>query len=51
MNREFGRREFLGAAAAGALLGSASAAKESNSPDSPVHREVRLEFLRPKEIN
>jgi creatinine amidohydrolase len=51
MNREFGRRAFLGAAAAGALLGSASAAKESNSPDSPAEREVRLEFLRPKEIN
>jgi len=52
MNREFGRREFLGAAAAGALLGSASAAKEPNSPpDSPAQREVRLEFLRPKEID
>jgi len=51
MNQEFGRREFLGAAAAGALLGSASTAKESDSPDSPAQREVRLEFLRPKEID
>jgi len=51
MNREFGRRELLGAAAAGALLGSASAAKESDSPASPAQREVRLEFLRPKEID
>jgi creatinine amidohydrolase len=51
MNREFGRREFLGASAAGALLGSASAAKQSDSPDSPAEREVRLEFLRPKEID
>ncbi len=51
MNPEFGRREFLGAAAAGVLLGSASAAKESNNPASPAEREVRLEFLRPKEID
>jgi len=51
MNREFGRRELLGAAAASALLGSASAAKQSDSPDSPAEREVRLEFLRPREID
>jgi len=51
MNRELRRREFLGAAAAGALLGSASAAKESGSPGSPAEREVRLEFLRPREID
>lgn len=51
MNREFGRRELLGAAVAGALLGSASAAKQSDGTASPAEREVRLEFLRPKEID
>ena len=44
MTRQLGRRQFIGAAAAGTLLGSASTA------DSPK-KEVRLEFLKPKEID
>jgi creatinine amidohydrolase len=32
------------------LLGSVSTAKETSTPDSTEKREVRLEFLRPKEI-
>lgn len=47
MTREIGRREFLGAAAAGTLLGSLSDGKETNDTE----REVRLEFLRPNEID
>jgi len=50
MSRELGRREFLGAAATGTLLGSASAARGSNNTETPPARQVRLEFLRPKEI-
>ena len=45
MTQRFGRRRFLGAAAAGTLLGSASAPAEMAGP-----REVRLEFLHPKEL-
>jgi creatinine amidohydrolase len=47
MNERFRRREFLGAAAAGTLLGSISEGKERKD----TQREVRLEFLRPKEID
>jgi len=50
MNNEFCRREFLEAAVAGGLLGSLAAAQESNKPDAPSSREVRLEFLRPNQI-
>lgn len=42
----FGRRQLLGAAAAGALLGSRTA----QSAEGAGRREVRLEFLRPREI-
>ncbi len=48
MARRLGRRAFLGTAAAGALLGSHSA----RAQDTPGgRREVRLEFLRPREID
>jgi len=47
MTYEIGRREFLGGAAASTLLGSLSEGKETNDKQ----REVRLEFLRPKEID
>jgi len=47
MTSRLRRRELFGAAAAGILLGSDSTGRESNPP-SP--REVRLEFLRPKEL-
>lgn len=43
MTRQLGRREFIGAAATGTLLAAAPA----NEPK----REVRLEFLKPKEID
>jgi len=46
MNRRLGRREFLGAAATSALAGSVNFAQGQ----TPSEREVRLEFLRPKEI-
>jgi creatinine amidohydrolase len=45
MAQQFGRREFLAVAAAGTLPGSRSA--QGNASEG---REVRLEFLRPKEI-
>lgn len=48
MARRFGRRQLLGTAATGALLGLSSA-EAQNEPDDEV-REVRLEFLRPREI-
>jgi creatinine amidohydrolase len=50
MNRTLKRREFLGTAAAGALLGSLSAGQEMNDAGTAAQREVRLEFLRPKEL-
>jgi len=50
MTRELGRREFLSTAAAGTFLGSLSTGKETDSAAAPADREVRLEFLRPKEI-
>ena len=48
MARQLGRRAFLGTAAAGALLGSDSV----QARDTPAgdQQEVRLEFLRPREI-
>ncbi len=49
MVRRLGRRELLGAAAAGALLGSRAGQVEA--ADAAALREVRLEFLRPKEID
>ena len=48
MARRFARRQFLGAAAAGAVLGSRSGQARDAEGGSP--REVRLEFLRPREI-
>ena len=50
MNRNRRRREFLGAAAAAALLGSHSTGQEMNDTGTTVQHEVRLEFLRPLEI-
>ncbi len=50
MKRNFGRREFLGAASAGMLFNSLSSGKETKETGASVEREVRLEFLRPKEI-
>ncbi len=51
MAQKIRRREFLGAAATSALLSSHSLGQERSREDSPTQREVRLEFLRPKEIN
>ncbi len=48
MARKLARREFMGAAAAGALLGSGSFGQSSGS--GPAARQVQLEFLRPREI-
>ncbi|MCU0913306.1 MAG: creatininase family protein [Planctomycetes bacterium] len=45
MARRFGRRRFLGVAAAGTVLGSSSAPAGTSAG-----REVRLEFLRPREL-
>ncbi len=50
MNRKLRRREFLGTAAAGALIGSLSAGQEMNDANAESPREVRLEFLWPKEL-
>ncbi len=50
MNRKLRRREFLGTAAAGALIGSLSAGQEMNNANAESPREVRLEFLWPKEL-
>lgn len=51
MARKMRRREFLGAAAAGALLGSQSLGQEVGDNRLEAPREVRLEFLRPREID
>lgn len=51
MARNLRRRELLGAAAAGALLSSHSSGQRTHSNGPPAEREVRLEFLRPKEID
>lgn len=48
MARRFGRRQLLGTAATGALLGLSSAEAQNEPGDDS--REVRLEFLRPREI-
>jgi creatinine amidohydrolase len=50
MKRNFGRREFLGGATAGLLFNSLSSGEETKETGASVEREVRLEFLRPKEI-
>jgi creatinine amidohydrolase len=50
MNRKLRRRELLGTAAAGALLGSLSVGQEMSDAGAAAPREVRLEFLRPKEL-
>ncbi len=50
MTSGLGRRRFLGAATAGALLGSLRTQGESPEAGTAPSREVRLEFLRPKEI-
>jgi len=50
MIREFGRRQFIEAAAAGALLNSHPAQGQSQDAGSTAEREVRLEFLHPREI-
>lgn len=50
MARRFGRRRFLGSAAGAAFLGSVSGGEEVSAADRPAGRQVRLEFLRPKEI-
>ncbi len=49
MARKLRRRQLLGAAALGTLLNSHSAQGQDTSPGA--EREVRLEFLRPKEID
>jgi creatinine amidohydrolase len=46
MHQKLRRRDFLAAAAAAALLGTDSKGQEGKE----VQREVRLEFLRPKEL-
>ncbi|UCC96932.1 MAG: creatininase family protein [Phycisphaerales bacterium] len=51
MTRKFRRREFVGAAAAGALLGPACLGKQNKDNRPFSASEVRLEFLRPKEID
>ena len=51
MTRKIERRAFLGTAAAGALLSSQSLGHGASNESPPAQREVRLEFLRPKEIN
>ncbi len=50
MARKVKRREFLRAGAAGMVLGSLAGAQETEAPDTAASREVRLEFLRPKEL-
>jgi creatinine amidohydrolase len=48
MARRLGRRQLLGAAATGALLGSRSL--QAQNAEGGGRREVRLELLRPREI-
>ncbi|MDI6451030.1 creatininase family protein [Anaerobaca lacustris] len=50
MTRKLRRRELLSAGAAGALFGSLSRGSEAEVSDLPASKEVRLEFLRPKEL-
>ena len=50
MHRKLRRRDLLGTAAAAALLGTHSKGQEGTEGSTPAQREVRLEFLRPKEL-
>jgi creatinine amidohydrolase len=50
MAQRVGRRTFLGAAAAGAMLHAHPARGETQDAGAAPPREVRLEFLRPREI-
>jgi creatinine amidohydrolase len=50
MARKIRRREFLGTAAASALLGSRSLGQKAGDVGPAAQREVRLEFLRPREL-
>ncbi len=49
MTDTIGRRRFIAAAAAGTVLGSVSQGQAASAQDA-ADREVRLEFLRPREI-
>jgi len=51
MSKRLGRREFLGAAAVSALAGSGSLGQETNDAGVSAQRQVRLEFLHPREID
>ncbi|NLZ05380.1 MAG: creatininase family protein [Phycisphaerae bacterium] len=50
MTGKLGRRELLGVGAAGTLLGSFAYAHETDASDTSASKDVRLEFLRPKEL-
>jgi len=50
MKRKIGRREFISTAMTGAVLSSVSGGREEEGEVTPTEREVRLEFLWPKEI-
>jgi len=50
MIRRFGRRQLIGAVAAGSLLNSHRARGQSQTASPSADREVRLEFLHPREI-
>ncbi|OHB78037.1 MAG: hypothetical protein A2Z25_05090 [Planctomycetes bacterium RBG_16_55_9] len=50
MARKIRRREFLGTAAASTLLNTHALGREASEASPVSGREVRLEFLRPKEI-
>ncbi len=50
MYQNLRRREFLGTAAAAALLGTRLEGQEKKEGGTPAQREVRLEYLRPKEF-
>lgn len=50
MYQNLRRRDFLAATTAAALLGADSKGQEKKEGKAPAQREVRLEFLRPKEL-
>jgi len=50
VNHKIKRRELLGTAAAGLLLGSRSDAQQTNDTAATTKREVRLEYFKPKEL-
>ena len=50
MHRKLRRRDFLGTAAAAVLLGTHSKGHENNDGGKSAQHEVRLEYLRPKEL-